>query len=425
MKTAVIVDAVSTGSELAPELARHGVRCVHVQSQPELPQKARLADFERHILFRGDVAQLAAELAPLEPAFVVPGCEHGVLLADALSEALGLPGNGTEHSPERRNKQRLAERLRACGLRAVPSFEVTTPEAAVAAARASGPWPVVVKPLDSSGSDGLHFCHSEAAVRAAAQSLLGRINFTGSLNRSVLVQRRIVGQQYFLLAVSRGGRHHVSEIWLDHRQIVPGAGVVCDLAVLLPADGDVQAELARYARACLDAVGIRIGPSFLEIIVTADGPVLIDLGARMMGTQDFAVLSSVLGTSQVELTATCYAAPERFEALVAQPYRARAPLWVVTLINRHRGLLVDESFRGRLAALPSFRSLIGAPTPGQLLVPTVDEATCYGTAFLSHADVQQLGRDYRAVRALEQEGRLFRLEAEPEAARAVTRQPCA
>ena len=231
-------------------------------------------------------------------------------------------------------------------------------------------------------------------------------------------------------AVSRDGRHYVSEIWLDHRQSVSGAGVVCDLAVLLPADGDVQHELARYARACLDAVGIRLGPSSLEIIVTADGPVLIDLGARMMGTQDFAVLSSVLGTSQVELTAACYAAPERFESLTARPYRARAPLWVVTLINRHRGRLIDESFRGRLAALPSCRSLIGAPTPGQLLVPTVDEATCYGSAFFSHDDAQQLERDYRAVRALEHEGRLFRLEPEPEpepkpeTVRAPTPPPC-
>lgn len=414
MRFSIVVDAVSTGSELAPALARHSVRCIHVQSLPELPQQVRLQDFARHLLFHGDVAAIAAELAPLAPEFVIPGCEQGVLLADALSEVLGLPGNGTLRSVLRRNKARLSEQLRRDGLSGVPSFEVTTPEDAIAAARQIGRWPVVVKPVDSSGTDGLHFCADEQAVGAAAQQLLGRINFVGSLNRTVLVQKCIIGQQYFLLAVSRQGRHYISEIWIDHRKTVPGAGVVCDVAMLLPAEGDVQSELRRYACACLDTAGIRIGPSFLEIILTEDGPVLIDLAARMMGTQDFEVLEATLGTSQLRLTAACYADPKTFEALTAQPYRPRTHLWVVALINRHKGRLLDDSWRDRLATLPSFRSLFGAPTLGQILWPTIDEATCYGSAFLSHDDVEKLERDYQTIRALEHAGRLFNVEAVPD-----------
>jgi L-amino acid ligase len=370
----------------------------------------RREDFELHLLYRGDVEEIAAALAPLAPEFVIPGCEHGVLLADALSEALGLVGNGTERSVVRRNKARLAELLQSRGLRAAPSFEVTSPEAAVAAAGVIGQWPVVVKPVDSSGSDGLSFCSDAPAVRAAAQLLLGKINFVGSLNRSVLVQRRIIGQQYYLLAVSRQGRHYISEIWLDHRQTIPGAGVVCDLSVLLPAEGAVQAELRRYACDCLDAAGIRIGPSFLEIIMTDAGPVLIDLAARMMGTQEFEVLEAALGTSQLRLTTACFAEPEGFARLTAQPYLARTQLWVVTLINRHQGRLLDDSWRGRLAALASFKSIFGAPTPGQMLWPTVDEATSYGSIFLAHDDVNQLERDYREIRSLEAHGWLFTLD---------------
>jgi len=408
VRRAVIVDANSTGKALAPELLRFGVRSVHVQSLPVLPEPVPLADFERHFQLHGDVGALVAELAPLAPEFVIAGCEHGVLLADALSERLGLPGNGTARSLPRRNKQRLAELLSDHGLRAVPSIEVASADEAEAAA--VGQCPVVVKPVDSSSSEGLYFCADAAEVRHAAAALLGRVNFMSSRNHTVLVQRRIIGQQYYLLAVSRDGRHFFSEVWIDHRQTVPGAGVVCDLSMLLPPEGAVQDELRGYAGRCLDAAGIRIGPSFLEIILTAAGPVLIDLGARMMGTQDFDVIESVLESSQRQLTAACYADPAAFAARTAQPCQARCGLWVITLINRHVGRLVDDSWRDRLAALPSFRGIYGAPQREQILQQTVDEITGCGAIFLAHDDADQLERDYRAIRALEAHGRLFRLE---------------
>lgn len=410
LRRAVIVDANSTGKALAPELLRCGVGGLHVQSAPALPEPVPLEDFERHFQFHGDVDALAAELSPLSPEFVIAGCEQGVHLADALSERLGLPGNGTALTLSRRNKLRLGERLTHCGLRTVPSFEVASADAAAAAATALGPGPLVVKPVDSSGSDGLRFCADAAAARGAAADLLGRVNFMGSLNRTVLVQQRIVGQQYYVLATSRDGQHFVSELWLDHRRTIPGAGVVCDVSILLPSEGALQDELRSYVGRCLDAVGIHLGPSFLEIILTDTGPVLIDLAARMMGTQDFAVIESVLGTSQRQLTALCYADPAAFVARAAAPQQARCGLWVVTLINLHRGRLVDESWRDRLAALPSYRSIYGAPKPGQLLQRTVDEVDGCGAVFLAHDDAAQIERDYQEIRALEADGRLFRLE---------------
>lgn len=405
-------------------LLRQGIRCVHLQSSAVLPAEARLGDFEQHFLFDGDLGRLVSELAMLAPEFVIPGNESGVLLADAVSEALGLPGNGTEQSLARRNKHRLAEQLRSRGVRAVPTFEVARVEAAVAIAESIGEWPVVVKPVDSSGSDGLHFCANPAEVRAAATELLGRMNFLGLLNRTVIVQRRIVGQQYYLLAVSREGRHYFCEIWRDDRIPIPGAGVMPDLNVLLPAAGAISDELRTYASACLDAVGIRIGPSFLEIIKSEDGPVLIDLGARMMGTQDFEVLESVLGTSQLHLTTACYADPAAFAAMTAQAYRARMQLWVVTLLHRgpRVGRLLDNSWQQRLAGLASFRSIYGAPRPGQLLRPTADEATSPGAVFLAHEDIGQLESDYRQIRELESKGHLFRVEALCDGAQALALQ---
>jgi biotin carboxylase len=409
-----IVDAFSTGHRLAPALARYGVRCVHVKSLPEiiayyLPTYRR-GDFDHEIVHHGDLAATAAALAPLGVEHVVPGCESGVTLADALGEAIGVPSNGTSLSHTRRNKLRLAERLRACGLAATPTYAVATAEEAASAARAIGAWPVVVKPVDSSAADGLHFCDDEAAVRAAAAGLLGRVNFMRLLNATVLVQEMLVGQQYIVQAVSREGRHFVSEIWRDDRRRVPGAGVVNDREILLPAEGEVQRTLSAYAGACLDACGVRLGPSFIEVRMTARGPIVIDLAARMMGTQDDEALVRAVGQSQVTLTAACYADPAEFDALTARPYQVREQIAVVSLINRSAGRLRSDSWRERLGALPTFHSVIHGPAVGAVLQPTVDESTNYGIVYLIADRLEHLDRDYRAIRALEASGGLFDLE---------------
>jgi biotin carboxylase len=412
----VIVDAFSTGAELAPALARYGVRCVHLlQHDLKVSDRFRPADFEAQILHGGDLAATVAALAPFAPEFVVAGSEWGVLLADAVSEALGLVTNGTELSAPRRNKARLAERLAACGLQAVPFFEVRSPEEAASAARSFGEWPVVVKPVDSVATEGLRFCDDEAAVHDAAAALLGRVNFMLSVNESVLVQKRMVGQQYFVLAVSREGRHYISEMWRDDRRRVAGAGVMPGLDVLLPADGEVQAVLRRYVCACLDAVGIRFGPSALEVIMTSDGPVVIDLAARMMGSQNGRVMEAALGASQITLTAACYADPKGFDALAERPYRLRRHVWAVWLHNERWGRLRDASWRDKLASLPSFQSALRTPSPGDILRPTIDESNAYGVVYLMSSDPEELARDYQAIRDLEASEQLFCLEPLSEA----------
>src|SRR5713101_7052613 len=98
----VIVDAYSSGALLAREFQKRGVTCVHVQSQPDLPAifvpSFLPSEFHANVVHKGSVEQTADFLRGYEPLFVIPGCELGVLTADALAEQLGLVGNGTGKS---------------------------------------------------------------------------------------------------------------------------------------------------------------------------------------------------------------------------------------------------------------------------------------------------------------------------------------
>lgn len=51
----------------------------------------------------------------------------------------------------------------------------------------------------------------------------------------------------------------------------------------VPHEGEVQDRLIEYTRMVLTSLGIKVGPSHFEVMMTTRGPVLIETGARMQG----------------------------------------------------------------------------------------------------------------------------------------------
>ncbi|MFF1421536.1 ATP-grasp domain-containing protein [Streptomyces sp. NPDC058280] len=402
-----IVDPFSTGAYLKDAFTARGWRVVAVTSQWPLPDiyagSLRPEEFDQVVFGQGDAAATAAELARVPLRAVVAGTEIGVRFADELAESLSLEGNGTALSEARRDKAAMAARLREKGLRHVRTFEARSEAEAVEQALSLGRWPVVVKPADSAGSDGVTFCDSPEAVRQTFTKLHGETNRMGLANHKVLIQELLVGQQYFVNTVSRAGRHHIAEIWRDDRRRIPGAGLVCDCESLLPARGDVQDLLGAYITGVLDALGIAWGPAHSELMLTASGPVLIETAARMQGNILTGPVEQATGTSQVSLTVEAVTDPERFDARAERPYELTQGLSVLSLIAHRDGVIRAPDVAARLAALPSFSGLIGDLSQGVPVQPTVDLFTSPGIVYLL-GDDEQVARDRAAIRAFEAEG---------------------
>ncbi|WVV48946.1 hypothetical protein THH46_10950 [Pseudomonas sp. NA13] len=233
----MIVDAYSTGASLADELKLYGITCVHVQTSAEILEydvdSYKPEDFQQRFVATQDLKALTDKLAEFEPAFIIPGCESGVELADQLSELMGTPGNGTALSACRRDKWHMAKRLHQMGIPAARVALIHQTSEVEAATETIDGWPVVIKPVNSAGADGIHFCYEMAQVRHAVDKELGRLNEMGLINDTLLAMEYLAGQQYLVQAVSRDGEHFVFEIWRDNRKPVPGAGVVNDREVLI------------------------------------------------------------------------------------------------------------------------------------------------------------------------------------------------
>lgn len=409
---AVVVDAYSTGARLAPRFAAAGLPVVHVQSSPRLPEfyarAFRAGDFVENIVHEGDLEATAARVAAYDPAFVVVGAEPGVPLADALSERLGLPSNGSALSRARRDKSAMAEALRAAGLRTAEALKTADATEAVAWAEARGGAPVVVKPLDSAGTDGVTICADAAAIEASFAANLGRPNALHGANEELLVQELLQGTQLFVNTVSWEGVHHVSEVWRDNK-LRRGVNFIYDYEELLPRHGEQQDQVIPYVEAVLDALGIRFGPAHTEVMLTEAGPVLVESGARMHGSVPDDVVDRCTPSHQA-LTAEAYLDPHAVARRAQRPYELAAAAYCVMLISQHEGRIVGDAGMREIEALPSFAGTISMLGPGDQLKRTIDLFSCPGFVYLVDPDRGRLKADYDRIRELDASGRVFEVE---------------
>ncbi|MEU2913549.1 ATP-grasp domain-containing protein [Streptomyces massasporeus] len=406
--TVAIVDAYSSANRLAPLLRERGYRTVHVQSTERIPAVSAPQfvpdDFAVNIVHRGDLAVTARVLADEHrPLAVLPGGEVGVELADALGETLGLRTNGTALSRDRRDKFRMIETVKAAGLRGAEQLVVTDEEQAVEWFDKMG-GRIVVKPVRSSGSEGVRFCETAQEVRSAFRGVLGKDNALASRNEEVLLQEYLLGAEYYVNTVSLNGRHHVCDIWQTTHVSANGVLDLLDSAHLLSRRGRVQDALVAYTFAVLDALGVANGPAHTELKMTPDGPALIETGARLCGGGLPVLVRTALGEGQLEWTVDAYLAPDRFLARCGEDYRIERHVASVGLISPRSGTLVDYPRLAEVRALASFHQLKVGVAPGDPIHRTVDDFKIPLLVELAHEVEAVVHRDRGTIRQLDGEG---------------------
>ena len=331
----VVVDPFSTGAVLASDLSKQGYEVI-VAYSANLEQLASLTglvpsgvciSFAAVIPFHKDAVHMKQELLSLkhlEVVAVVPGAETGVELADKLSEVMQLRTNGTSLSEARRNKYVMGETIRSCGLRAVKQLHASVWGEIASWIEEWNPVPfkVIVKPMDSAGSDDVTLCSSLKEVQDAFGNIMGKVNGLGIVNKAVLVQEYLEGQEYVIDMVSRDGDHKVVAIWAYDRRPVNGAEFVCFGQGLLTADEPHCQELIAYQKKVITALGIRHGPTHGEVKWCKNEPVLVEVGARCHGAEGIwqEVADAVLGYNQVQYTIDAYLNEKKFLSL---PYEVR------------------------------------------------------------------------------------------------------
>lgn len=138
-------------------------------------------------------------------------------------------------------------------------------------------FPCISKPTDNSGSRGVMLIHNESELRDAVaySSQNGR-------GGSVIVEEYLKGPEVSVEIITLDGEPHVLNVT---DKLTTGAPHFVEMGhnqpSMLPA-ADLE-KIRDLACRAVKAVGIQNGPAHVEIMLTENGPRMIELGARMGG----------------------------------------------------------------------------------------------------------------------------------------------
>ncbi|MGH3767191.1 MAG: ATP-grasp domain-containing protein [Pseudonocardiaceae bacterium] len=406
-KRVAFVDAFSMGRHLLPALHRLGMECVHVQSPSPDVHMARLPfpeGFVDNVRHDGDVAATASALREHGVGWVIAGGESGVELADRLSAELGTPGNGMSRPMSRRNKYDMVLALRDAGLEHAATIVSSDADEIIEWAETTAGYPIVLKPVASSGTDNVVACSSAEQVRAVHEKIMTSADRHAKPNTVVLAQEFLDGDEYFVNTVSRDGRHHTVEIWRYYKIRLPGGNIIYDYNEPLSPDDPDAKKVESYTHRVLDALEVRHWAGHTEVMLTARGPVLVECAARLGGGQVPENSNRCFGTNQIDLLALSVANPAEFDRLPTTAYQLLQRLRFVHLINpRDHGVAPSHETMAAIRALPSYAHTLMTQPEGHLLPRTIDVATQPGYVILISDDPAELRADYQKLREIERD----------------------
>merc|ERR1740121_877994 len=209
-------------------------------------------------------------------AACIVGGESGVTLADKLSMQLGVVSNGVLPLGDRRNKSVQQRAVKAAGLRAVrEALGTSWGEVSAFVDRES--FPIVLKPVEGGGSFGVKLCTTKESAKAHFHLLMDFQRKKGAQDAAVLCQEFLQGQEYVVDHVSRDGVHKCMMVWVYDKRPTNGAAFVYYGMIPVDSDSDIAKMLIKYTQGVLDALKLFNGPSHGEVMMTSDGPCLVEM----------------------------------------------------------------------------------------------------------------------------------------------------
>lgn len=419
----ILVDPYSTGCCVAEEIMKRGFSVIALWTRgfsPEMKKHVPLSCRKLNYLAEVEESETLAKtsqsiyeaVGSLRVVACLAGGEAGVDLADALSEHIKVRSNGT-NIPNRRDKKVQQEIIRQHGLRSVRQAGGSE-FADVKDFLETESYPVVLKPVESAGSDGVKLCHSFEEAEEHFRVLMSSQMVNGGDCPSVLCQEFLRGKEFVVDHVSRGGEHKTVMLWVYDKRPCHGSAFVYFGCVPVDSESLEAKILIPYVRGVLDALEFKNGPSHAEVMMTPDGPCLVEMNCRAHGGDgNWRPLCHHLtgGYSQVEATVDAFLDKKQFSILPSKPpspYKASGQ--EVILVSFGRGVVKTTPGFEDIKQMPSFVYLETGVRPGSKVDYTIDLFTGIGSVILMHKDPAVLEEDIRRIRDMEKNNELFTFE---------------
>jgi biotin carboxylase len=268
-------------------------------------------------------------------------------------------------------------------------------EAVISAIRHIG-MPCIVKPVDGEASRGISKVGDAGGIEIALERLGSE-----QIERGVMVEEFLVGDEYSVEAISTGSDHHVVAVtkkFKDEQTFVERGHVVP-----APIAPEVREAVEKYVMQVLSALEFHDCPSHTELMLTADGPRLIETHNRIGGDRIMDLVHHATGIDMYDLVARQSVGEDVSYALPQSVGKVQyAAIWYAdpSLPASHR--LVEVRGFDRVRALPYMKTLELLKQPGSrgAIVSHSFDRSCLAIA-VGDTDQQAVDRAKGAIHALE------------------------
>lgn len=334
-------------------------------------------------------AALAAAVDGLgDVAGITTTSEFYLVPVATLAAAYGLVGNPPEAMATCRDKSRTRAALAAAGV-GQPAWAAVRDPAEVPAAVEKTGLPCVVKPADDSGSNAVLRCATVgAAVEHAAAVLAVTTNVRGQQTAGVaLVESYLDGPEVSVEVMTVDGRAHV--VGVTAKEVTPGPFFVETGHVFPAAGGGDAAEVAVRA---LEATGVRVGASHVEVKLTPAGPAVVEINARLAGGMIPELVSLATGIELLEQQLRAYAGLP----VTLEPTRSGCA-GIRFLLPPRAGTLTGITGQSAAAAVPGVDRVIVTGAVGTVVRPAENAYDRLGSVLAAGATPAAVRRSLDAA----------------------------
>lgn len=243
----------------------------------------------------------------LRPVAVFSNSDHLQTATAVVAEAFECPGKDWRLCYAAKNKAAMRERMQRLGLPG-PWFQVLTSNARVPS---DAPWPVVAKPREGVASLDVRLCHNADDLGTYCEQF-----WQQQPDRALLLEAYMEGP-LFTLETLGDGRTLQAIGGFDVTLSAPPHFV--ELAARW--NGHLSCAQRSAALAQVAAFGVNFGVCHSEFILTAQGPVLVEINYRSIGDGREFLLDRLLPQGWFDRIVALYL---RDSLIDAQPAQAEA-----------------------------------------------------------------------------------------------------
>lgn len=236
---------------------------------------------------------------------VVSFQELGLLNAALIAEQLGIQGNPLRPVSLTRDKYLMRQHLLEAQIPSIPFMGVKDAMSITDFGNQIG-WPIILKPANGVGSIQVHKINGPDEVNDLYDQILidpvfHEVATSDFPNAMLIAEKFIIGKEVSVEAVSWAGIHNVVGIT---DKLIIGESNFVEVGHTMPSELPLETTniLAELVERFLDSIGHVYGPTHTEIILSDDGPVIVESHTRTGGDRIFEMVERVYGVDMIGKT---------------------------------------------------------------------------------------------------------------------------